>query len=152
MKIKVWILFFICAYSGNVFSLDYFYLYKQNGDKIKVTLKDLERLPEHSFITGTSYTLIETFTGVNFTDVAEHYHIKAPTVRVFAWDNYSYTMPVDELKKYNVLIAYKRNGTYMTLETLGPFAIVYPRDSITHLDGLDINAKTVWQTKIIEEK
>lgn len=134
---------------GMVNSFD---LKTSDGGKIKVTLDDLQTLPSHSFSTATIYTPKSMFLGAKFSDFAKRYNLAGKTVRAFAWDDYSYSMPVDELLKYDVIIAYKRNGDYMSIDELGPFAIVYPRDSHPELDQLDINAKTVWQLKRLEVK
>lgn len=132
--------------------VDYFYLKKPGEEKIKVTVQDLEKLPAHSFSTATNFTPKNTFFGVKFKDFVEKYKISGTKVRAFAWDDYSYTISIDEMNKYDVIIAYKKEGKYIELSDLGPFAIIYPRDLYPELNTVDVNAGTVWQLKTLEIK
>lgn len=52
--------------------------------------------------------------------------------------------------KYNVILAYKKDGDYIDISELGPYAVIYPSESYPELKTLDVNAKTVWQIKTIE--
>ncbi|WP_199639550.1 oxidoreductase [Serratia sp. PAMC26656] len=133
-------------------SVDYFYLKKSDGEKVKITLQALEAMPSSSIKTSTNFTPEAVFTGVEFTSLAKEYGLTGNNVRAFAWDDYSYSMPAAELSKYKVIIAYKKNGELMDVSELGPFAIIYPRDSYPELNNIDVNAKTVWQIKMLEVK
>ncbi|HFL1539375.1 TPA: molybdopterin-dependent oxidoreductase [Enterobacter asburiae] len=121
-------------------------------EAINVCRQDLEKLPRFSFKTATIYTPAEIFEGVKVKDLIKHYNITGDTARAYAWDDYSYSIPVAEMIKYDVMLAYKRNGVEMSLENLGPFAIVYPSDLYPDLNTLDANAKTVFQLKQLEVK
>lgn len=154
MKIKgLMALLLISLFSAPLYaSVDYFYLKKSDGEKVKVTLQALEAMPSTSIKTSTNFTPEAVFTGVEFSALAKKYELTGKNVRAFAWDDYSYSMPVAELAKYNVIIAYKKNGKPMDVAELGPFAIIYPRDQYPELNSIDVNAKTVWQIKVIEVK
>lgn len=143
------LLIFIC-YSVNA-DIDYLNLNK-DGETIKITRQDLEALPSHKIVTSTNFTKKSEFLGVKFKEILNRYKITATTVRAFAYDNYSFTLPINELLDYEVILAYKKDGEYMALSDLGPFSIIYPRDSYPNLNLLSINAKTVWQIKILEFK
>lgn len=123
-----------------------------NGNVTKITVGDLEKLPQHDILTSTLYTAKEKFTGVKFSDFANKYKIKGSIVRVLAWDDYSYTLSIDEMVNYGVIIAYKRNSKRMTIEDFGPFATIYPKDDYPELNKLDVDAKTVIQVKALEVK
>lgn len=129
---------------------DYFYLRVRSEEKIKVTTQELETLPLQTISTSTNFTNKCNFSGVKFSDLFAKYHISGAGVRVFAWDDYSYSIPVNELLKYNVILAYKKNGKYIAMSDLGPYAIIYPRDDNPELKSLDVNARTVWQIKEIK--
>ncbi|KOC90172.1 oxidoreductase [Winslowiella iniecta] len=121
-----------------------------NGNEISITTADLEQMPSSEIRTSTNFTPLSVFTGVRFSELAENYAIGSGEIRVFAWDDYSYTMPVAELLQYNVILAYKKNGSYIDISALGPYVIIYPRDDYPELETLDVNAKTVWQIKTLE--
>lgn len=131
---------------------DFFYIKLKDESKIKITLSDLKALPSFSFKTSTNYTSVDTFLGVKVKDIVNKYNISGSILRVFAWDDYSYSMPLEELYKYDAIIAYSKGGKDMDVTELGPFAIVYPRDIYPELSQLDVNAKTVWQIRLLEVK
>ncbi|ADP13184.1 MULTISPECIES: molybdopterin-dependent oxidoreductase [Erwinia] len=120
------------------------------GTKINITTADLEKLPSLKIKTSTNFTPQSIFTGVKLSDLLKNYHVSSDVIRVFAWDDYSYTLPVAELLKYQVILAYKKNNEYMDMSEMGPYAIIYPRDIYHELKTLEVNAKTVWQVKTIE--
>ncbi|WP_394815124.1 molybdopterin-dependent oxidoreductase [Pantoea stewartii] len=109
-----------------------------------VSTADLEKLPTTSITTGTNFTPKATFTGVPFQDFLNKYNVRAKALRFFALDEYSYTVPVDELLKYHAILAYRKNGKFMPVSDLGPYVVIFPRDEHPELPKADINAKTVW--------
>jgi len=122
-----------------------------DGSKeITISTEDLVKLPATSITTATNFTPKATFEGVTFTELLSKYSIKASSLRVYALDDYSYTLPVGELLKYHVILAYRKNGQLIPVSDLGPFAIIYPRDEHPELNKLEVNAKTVWQINRIE--
>lgn len=146
--INVIIIVFTCF---NAFAADNsFYLQKKDGKKITITTQNLESMPVYKISTSTNFTNKSEYSGVKFSTLLEKYGISGTEIRVFAWDDYSYTIPVKELLKYNVIVAYKKNGQYIPISDLGPYAVIYPRDENPELKNLDVNARTVWQMKGME--
>ncbi|MBK5017940.1 molybdopterin-dependent oxidoreductase [Pantoea sp. S62] len=122
-----------------------------DGSKeINVSTEDLLKLPVTSITTATNFTPKATFEGVPFTELLSKYSITASSLRVYALDDYSYTLPVEELLKYQVILAFRKNDKVIPVSDLGPFAVIYPRDQHPELNKLDVNAKTVWQINRIE--
>lgn len=122
-----------------------------DGSKeIHISTQDLVKLPVTSIMTATNFTPKATFEGVTFTELLSKYSIKASSLRIYALDDYSYTLPVGELLKYQVILAYRKNGQVIPVSDLGPFAVIYPRDEHPELNKLEVNAKTVWQINRIE--
>ncbi|HHK8153083.1 MULTISPECIES: putative pterin-binding protein [Serratia] len=154
MKIKgLMTLLLLSLFSAPLYAVvDSFYLKPADGEKIKVTRQMLEAMPSHTIKTSTNFTPEEAFTGVEFSELVKAYHLQGKSVRAFAWDDYSYSMPIDEMIKYRVIVAYLRGGKPIDVGELGPFAIIYPRDQYPELNNLDVNAKTVWQVKRLEIK
>lgn len=130
--------------------VDYFTLKMPENNKVKISRSELEKLPEHTITTSTNYTDRDVFVGVKISDFLKQYAIEGTDIRAFAWDAYSFTLPVNEAVKYSAIIAYKRGGKYMSVSELGPFAIIYPRDDIEATEWLSIDAKTIWQVKALE--
>jgi len=122
-----------------------------DGSKeIHISTEDLIKLPVTSITTATNFTPKATFEGVSFTELLSKYSIKASSLRIYALDDYSYTLPVGELIKYHVILAYRKNGRVIPVSDLGPFAVIYPKDEHPELNKLEVNAKTVWQINRIE--
>lgn len=120
------------------------------GIRVNITTTDLENMPSLEIKTATNFTPESVFTGVRLKDLLEAYHVSSGSIRVFALDDYSYTLPVAELLKYNVILAYKRDNNYIDISEMGPYVVIYPRDKYPELKTLDVNAKTVWQIGTIE--
>lgn len=133
-------------------TIDFFIIKNLEGNKIKVTRKEMEELPQYSITTSTNFTPKSEFVGVKFKDIINKYSLHGSKVRAYSLDDYSFTLPIDEMKNYNVLIAYKKDGEYMSISELGPFSIIYPKDNFPELNNLSVNAKTVWQVKLLEVK
>ncbi|EHA9278226.1 oxidoreductase [Salmonella enterica subsp. enterica serovar Shubra] len=146
---QMFLFLILCVFSKGVLSEQSSFELVTNGSKKTITMSNLEELPQFTFRTSTNYTGEDAFTGVKFDDFIKRYHVNGEKVRVFAWDGYSFSMPLNELKKYNVIIAYKKGGKLMDAESLGPFALVYPRDLFPELNRVDADAKTIWQLRVI---
>ena len=54
-------------------------------------------------------------------------------VHATALNDYAVTIPIDELRRYPVLLALKMNGQYLKIMDKGPIWIVYPRDQYREL-------------------
>ncbi|MEN4931795.1 oxidoreductase [Erwinia billingiae] len=121
-----------------------------NGTETPISTADLQKLAVSKISTSTNFTPFAEFEGATLSSFAKSYNVQGGLLRVYALDDYSYTIPLRELEKFNAIIAYKKNGTMMPVSDLGPFAIIYPRDQHPELNSLDVNAKTVWQIKRIE--
>ena len=75
---------------------------------------------------------------------------KLNSIRVFATDNYEVDIPVSDLETYHPILAYSQNGKPLTVETLGPILLVYPRDQYPELMKITGQAKYVWMACRIE--
>jgi hypothetical protein len=111
----------------------------------------LEALGSVSFETTTPwYSGPVTFEGVPLAKVMAAVAAKGETLVVVALNNYSAEVPMEDALKYNVILAYKRNGEYMTVRDKGPLFIVYPYDSMPELKNQKFYSRSVWQLSRIE--
>ena len=67
-----------------------------------------------------------------------------------ALNDYSAELPMEDVAKYNVILALKRNGEYMPVRDKGPLFIVYPFDSNPDLKNQKFYSRSVWQLARIE--
>jgi hypothetical protein len=61
-------------------------------------------------------------------------------------------MPMEDVRKFGVILALKRDGEYMTVRDKGPLFIVYPFDSDPELKVQKYYSRSVWQVARIEVK
>lgn len=141
--------FILTLISADAVCSDAFVL-ADGGSEVTITTQDLLQMPLTSISTATNFTPKSSFEGVAFTELLSKYDVHASSLRVYALDDYSYTLPVSELMKYHVILAFRKNGHFIPVSDLGPFAVIYPRDQNPELNKLEVNAKTVWQINRIE--
>ncbi|MCC7005099.1 MAG: molybdopterin-dependent oxidoreductase [Ottowia sp.] len=102
--------------------------------------------PIHTITTSTSWTPIASFAGPRVTDLIKKVGVKGEIVDFHALDGYFYSIPLSELKKYHVILAYKMNGKRLKIRDYGPLFVVYPRDQYRkELNVPTTEGKFVWQ-------
>ncbi len=117
------------------------------------SIKQLEALPHHTIKTTTHWTEgMQTFEGVLLSTLIKNHQIKTSSLKAFAINDYSVDIPLSDLSKYSVLIAYKHNGNYMKIRNKGPLWIIYPLSDNPELNLPHINNRWIWQLKRIELK
>jgi hypothetical protein len=67
------------------------------------------------------------------------------TVVATALNDYVTEIPIADFSVYNVLLALKRDGEYMTPRDKGPLFIVYPFDSDPALHHQRFYSRSAWQ-------
>lgn len=109
-------------------------------------LASLEKLGMVSFQTTSPwYNGRTTFTGVPMQKLMEYVGAKGTVVKVTALNDYTTVIPLNDFKKYNVILAVKINGEYMRIRDKGPLFIVYPFDSMPELNNQIFYSRSAWQ-------
>ncbi|WP_157953545.1 molybdopterin-dependent oxidoreductase [Zobellella maritima] len=90
---------------------------------------------------------VQTFTGVPISRLLTSLGAQGRNVEARALNNYKTELSWDELARYPVIIAYKRNGNYMRIRDKGPLWIIYPLDDYPELRSLDTDSKMIWQLR-----
>lgn len=70
-------------------------------------------------------------------------------VTAIALNDYKSSIPVEDFMKYDVVLALKRDGSYMPVRDKGPLFIVYPYDSDSELATQKFYSRSVWQVSQI---
>jgi hypothetical protein len=113
----------------------------------------LERLGMVTVETTTPwYNESMRFEGVPLTVLMAAVAAKGERLLVTALNDYGSEVPVEDLAKYNVILAMKRNGEYMTVRDKGPLFIVYDFDRNPEIKNQKYYTRCVWQVKSIEIK
>lgn len=113
----------------------------------------LEALGMETLVTTTSWNEgKQTFEGVSMKRIMDLIGAHGETIVGAALNDYSSEIPFSELKKYNPIIALKRNGEYMPVRDKGPLWIVYPRDDYKELMKVEYDHRWIWQLKSLHVK
>ena len=89
----------------------------------------LEALGMAKLRTSTAWTEgVAEFEGVLAKDLLDAVGAEGDTVTATALNDYTITIPVEELRRYPVMLALKMDGQYLKIKDKGPIWVVYPRD------------------------
>ncbi|MDO1582781.1 molybdopterin-dependent oxidoreductase [Rhizobium oryzicola] len=106
----------------------------------------LEALGVESFETKCPwYTGPVKFEGPLMSRVLDHVGATGKTLVVQALNDYSTEIPIEDFKRFRVILAMKRDGEYMPVRDKGPLFIVYPYDSDPELQSQLYYKRSAWQ-------
>ena len=85
------------------------------------------------------------FEGVPLARLMREVEANGRTIVAVALNDYSSEIPIEDVTKYDVILALKRNGEYMPVRDKGPLFVVYPYDSAPELRSQTYYGRSVWQ-------
>jgi hypothetical protein len=92
---------------------------------------------------------VVNFEGVPLALLLNKANAHGTTATVSALNDYSVDIPTADFAQYGVILAVKRNGSYMPVDDQGPFFVMYPFDSNPSLRAQPYYGRAVWQVKAI---
>jgi hypothetical protein len=93
------------------------------------------------------------FEGVMLKTLLERLGASGDTVEAVALNDYKVQIPIEDFKKYPVLLAYRMNGELLKVRDKGPLWIIYPQDEFpAALKNKETQAKWAWQIKELRVK
>lgn len=108
----------------------------------------LEKLPQQNFTTMTPWDKNPIkFTGPLLRDVLAAAKANGTTLKASALNDYQTSIPMEDSKKFDMILAHKMNGEAIPARTKGPLFIVYPYDSKTELRSATYYERSAWQLK-----
>jgi hypothetical protein len=120
-----------------------------DGSKeVAFDMATLERLGVVRFTTPTAWTdKPVTFDGVLLSSLLDLVGADsgATTLMMSALNDYQAPVPIEDARKWPVILALKENGTYMPVREHGPLWVVYPQHAYPELGGRDYVSRWVWQ-------
>jgi hypothetical protein len=120
-------------------------------DKAEFDLAMLEALPQHSFSTRTPwYPTARTFSGPRLRDVLVAAGAQGDTLLVTALNDYKTTLPVNDAREFDVILALRLDDKPMTVREKGPLFIIYPFDSKKELNTELYYNRSAWQLRKID--
>lgn len=101
---------------------------------------------QHSIRTKTVWTDgVHTFRGVLLCDLLDAVDAYGDTVEARALNDYFVEIPIEDCRRYPVLLATEQDGERLTVRSRGPIWIIYPRDDFDELHNSLMDARWVWQ-------
>ena len=124
---------------------------KNTADAAQFDLAMLEKLPQQTFTTKTPWSKDPIkFTGPLLRDVLAAAKANGTTIKAMALNDYKTAIPVDDAKRYDMIVAHRMNGELIPVRTKGPLFIVYPFDSKAELQSSRFYARSAWQLKSMD--
>jgi hypothetical protein len=121
---------------------------KNKGNAAEFDLAMLEKLPQQTFSTMTPWDKNPIkFTGPLLRDVLAAVKAQGSTIKAAALNDYMTSIPADDAKRYDVIIAHRMNGEPIPVKTKGPLFIIYPFDTQKELQSTVYYGRSAWQLK-----
>ena len=106
----------------------------------------LENLGMYTLETSTPwYNGRVRFEGIRMQRLMQAVGADGDKVIAYALNDYSTEIPISDFTQYEVLLALKRDGQYMSVRDKGPLFIVYPYDSRPELKHQKYYSRSAWQ-------
>ncbi|NAW86914.1 hypothetical protein, partial [Photobacterium halotolerans] len=114
--------------------------------EVRLTRDEIASFPQESVTTSMPWVNDKaTFSGVNLQALLNHYHLKPGTIHLTALNKFTAELHWQDMKKYQPVLAIRRNDEWMRVRDYGPFWLIFALD--THPDLIDKGflEKMVWQ-------
>jgi hypothetical protein len=118
-----------------------------NGDRVaRFDRQMLEALGTSKLKTSSAWTVGKPeFEGVLARDLLDLVGAEGTSVTASALNDYVVTLPLEELRRYPVVLALRMDGEYLKIKDKGPIWIVYPRDQHKELQDSLTDKRWIWQ-------
>lgn len=117
-------------------------------------LTALQQLTQRKIVTATPwYSAASEFTGPLLRDVLAAAGAPASvngTLRCTALNDYRVEIPIDDMRRYGIVVAHLFNGRPMSVREKGPLFVIYPFDEQPQLRTSTYYNRCIWQLKAID--
>lgn len=121
------------------------------GEKIELTLADLQEMGAASFETSTIWSEgVLHFTGVPLKNLLDRLEVTDGRLLARAINDYAVEIPVSDGVDGGPIIAYMMNGEEMSVRNKGPLWLVYPYDLNPEYRSEVIYSRSIWQLDRID--
>jgi hypothetical protein len=121
------------------------------GEQAAFDMAMLEALAQHSFSTKTPwFAQPRKFTGPLLRELLDLVAAKGTTLRIAALNDYRIDVPLDDARRYDVMLARLIDDRPITVREKGPLFMIYPFDSDAALRNALYYSRSVWQLKTID--
>ena len=111
----------------------------------------LERLAGRKTVTETPWTSgTNTFLGPLGSAILDAVGASGKVLAIKALNDYTCEIPVEDFRKWPVILATRMNDCPLTIRSKGPLFLIYPFDRYPYLYNEIYFNRSVWQVKSIE--
>jgi hypothetical protein len=110
----------------------------------------LDALPQKSVVTETPWTKgMVKFTGPLLADVLAVVNATGANLRATALNDYKVNIPVEDAKKYGVILARQMDGKPLAVRDKGPLFVMYPFAQFPEIKTSVYFSRCIWQLQSI---
>ncbi len=121
------------------------------GRKMAYDLSDLAELGSTTIKTTTIWTEgLQTFEGVELATLLKTLGVTEGVIKAIALNDYAVEIPVADAVSGGPILAYKRNGQFMSVRDKGPLWVIFPYDSSAQFRTEVTYSQSIWQLAKIE--
>ncbi len=147
-----WILFCLSILMSNSIFATTITITDKSSTQFTISQEQILQLPHQSI--NTDLPWIEgksTFIGVELEDLLKIVGIEMPQQVTFvALNNYKVSVQKDDFLRYKPIIAFKKDGQFMSVRKKGPYWLIFPLSENKEIDNTSYHAKMIWQIKEIK--
>jgi hypothetical protein len=124
------------------------------GGRAALDLGVLQKLAQRRIVSATPwFSSVSEFTGPLLRDVLKAAGAgldDGTALRCTALNDYRVEIPLDDVRRFDVVVAHLFNGKPMSVREKGPLFVIYPFDEQPQLRTTTYYSRCIWQLKAIE--
>ncbi|MER2604912.1 MAG: hypothetical protein ABTQ29_03700 [Siculibacillus sp.] len=121
------------------------------GEKADFDLAMLEEMPSRVTETETPWTKGRPkFKGVLGSALLDKVGASGTTLHIVALNDYAVDVPIEDFRKWPVILATRKDGETMSVRDKGPIFVIYPFDLDRGLYNEKYFSRSAWQVRSIE--
>ncbi|GGO78094.1 oxidoreductase [Marinobacterium nitratireducens] len=110
----------------------------------------LEAMPQHSFVTNTPWhPEAHEFSGPLLREVLARVGAEGENIQAIALNDYKVDIPVEDARRFNMIVARLMDGAPMSVRNKGPLFILYPFDNESETQSQIYYNRAIWQLKAL---
>jgi len=127
--------------------------FKNAGETADFDMDMLAALPQRSFTTKTPWYPKEIkMSGPLLRDVLAAAGAKGTVLTASALNDYKTTIPIEDISKYDVIVARLKDDKPMSVRDKGPLFIIYPFSAHPELQVERYYGRSAWQLRTLSIK
>lgn len=125
----------------------------ESDQPVDFTLEDLRALGVERIETTTPWHDGKmVFEGVSLAALMAHVGAKGDSLTGIALNDFYTELPLSDAADYDVIIAYRANGSDLTVRDKGPLFVIYPFDRFPELRNELYYSRSIWQLRRLTVK